>query len=95
MQITAGSLVGTFGEPIRKLSEQLLTGGLVHFIATDAHGAHSRRPLMQRAFLRAVELVGEQYALEICCQNPRAVAMGKVIRQGVRSASTRRLRGWF
>ncbi len=39
MQITAGSICGTFGPACRQLSEWLLAEGLVHFVATDAHGA--------------------------------------------------------
>jgi len=95
MQVTAGSLIGTFGEPIRRLSEQLLTEGLVHFIATDAHGVRSRRPLMRRAFDRAAELVGEQTALKICAQNPQSVALGDEVRGGVQPTTERGLRGWF
>ena len=95
MQVTAGSLIGAFGEPIRRLSEQLLTEGLVHFIATDAHGVRSRRPLMRRAFDRAAELVGEQTALKICAQNPQSVALGDEVRGGVQPTTERGLRGWF
>lgn len=95
MQITAGSLMGTFGESIRKLSEELLTQGLVHFIATDAHGLRSRRPLMRRAFDRAVELVGESCALAICSRNPQAVALGEEVPGGVVSVHGRGIRGWF
>ena len=95
IQITAGSLMGTFGEPIRNLAEELLTRGLVHFIATDAHGLRSRRPLMRRAFDRAVELVGASSALDICSRNPRAVALGEEVPSGVVSVPGRGMGGWF
>ena len=52
LQVTAGSFVGTFGPHVKAFSEWLLGRGLVHFIATDAHGVKSRRPLMRRAFDR-------------------------------------------
>ena len=42
MQITAGSLMGTFGSRSQELAEWMLEHGLVHFVATDAHGVKSR-----------------------------------------------------
>ena len=44
MQITAGSLLGTFGPQSQSVAERLATDGLVHFVSTDAHGLKSRRP---------------------------------------------------
>jgi len=76
MQITAGSLMGTFGKPCQEMSEWMLKRGLVHFIATDAHGPRSRRPLIRRAHAYAAELVGEETANALCCDNPAAVAAG-------------------
>ncbi|MEZ6058445.1 MAG: CpsB/CapC family capsule biosynthesis tyrosine phosphatase [Planctomycetaceae bacterium] len=73
MQVTAGSLTGRFGNPSREVSEWMLKEGLVHFLATDAHGLKSRRPTMRRAFHRAAEIVGHQGAVQLCCRNPQAV----------------------
>ena len=92
MQITSGSLIGTFGAAIQRLCEQFLCNGLVHFIATDAHGARSRRPLMNRAFQRAAELVGDEYAMDICCRNPQCVADGRDVPGGIRATAGR---GWL
>ena len=41
MQITAGSLLGSFGRTSQAVAEQLATRGLVHFVSTDAHGLKS------------------------------------------------------
>jgi protein-tyrosine phosphatase len=82
MQVTAGSLVGRFGPASQQLAEQLLTEGLVHFLATDAHGTRNRPPLVREAFERAAELAGEQVAHQICCENPRRVAEGKEVAAG-------------
>lgn len=93
MQVTAGSLLGSFGAAAQSFAEELLGEGLVHFLASDAHGLASRRPLMGRAFQRAADLVGEAAAVEICCQNPRRVAEGKeVSRERVRAGARRG--GW-
>lgn len=91
MQVTAGSLAGSFGPSSQELAEWMLAQGLVHFIATDAHGTQSRRPLMRRAFDRVAELAGESTARRLCIDNPALVASGKQVSAG-RRAPTRR--GW-
>ncbi len=95
MQITAGSLVGTFGEKVQKFSEDLLCNGLVHFISTDAHSSKRRRPLLQRAYKRAVRLVGEDMALEVCCRNPMSIVKGQDITDGIRGKASGGFRKWF
>jgi protein-tyrosine phosphatase len=92
MQVTAGSLMGTFGPNPQALAEWMLGEGLVHFVATDAHGTKSRRPLMQRAFERVIELTDEPTAKDLCSNNPALVAQGKRVLGG-RRAITRR-GGW-
>lgn len=94
MQVTAGSLTGSFGPEIQGFSEWLLEEGLVHFLATDAHGTTNRRPVMSRAYYRATELVGEETAKELCCLNPTAVAAGAEVAPGRRRVPARTA-GWF
>ena len=77
MQVTCGSLMGTFGPASQQMAEWMLQQGLVHFLATDAHGPQARRPLMRRAFERAAQLVGEEIATDLCCRNPSAVVAGE------------------
>ena len=97
MQVTAGSLVGSMGPASKRMAESLLLDGLVHFLATDAHGTKSRRPLMRRAFERSAELVGESTAELICCTNPGLVALGQPIKAGVvgAAAKPRKKSKWF
>jgi len=73
MQVTAGSLLGAFGPASQQMAQWMVEQRLVHFLATDAHGPRSRRPLIERAYDRACELVGVDIAQRICCENPRAV----------------------
>jgi len=89
LQLTAGSLTGTFGRQVQHFSEALIERGLVHFVATDAHGATARRPLMRRAFERVAELAGVEAACEVCCRNPACVAEGRDVAPG-----RRRRRSW-
>ena len=93
MQVTAGSLCGTFGHESQLLAESMLAGGLVHFVATDAHGAQKRRPLMRRAYDRVVELTSQEMANELCGHNPACIAEGQPVRPGRRPAVRRR--GWW
>lgn len=90
MQVTAGSVTGTFGPASQQCADWMLKRGLVHFLATDAHGPKSRRPLMQRAFAAAAEIVGFEAAVAMCCRNPAAVAAG----QAVRTSSPAKTTGW-
>jgi len=94
LQMTAGSLLGSFGPASGQLAEMLLTDGLVHFLATDAHGIRGRRPRMRAAFERAAELVGYEHAVSLCCGNPARVAAGEDVVPG-RSRPSRLTGGGF
>ena len=76
LQITSGALIGTFGPQVAKFATTLVQKRLVHFVATDAHGSRSRRPLLRRAFHRVAELIGEEAAVDLCCRNPASAAAG-------------------
>jgi len=52
--ITAGSMAGVFGQPVRRFTVELLRDGLVHDVASDAHD-ESRRPPGLRAGFVALE----------------------------------------
>ncbi|MCG8586555.1 MAG: hypothetical protein MI757_17770 [Pirellulales bacterium] len=97
MQVTAGSLAGSFGPDIMKFAEWMVGEGLVHFLATDAHSPRSRRPMMSRAFYAACDLVGERYAIEMCSDNPARVAAGTDVQPGVRPVrrARRGVSSWF
>ena len=84
MQITAASLIGTFGSDCQRMSEWLLKQGLVHFISTDAHSTGSRRPNLSRAFAVAAEIAGVEIALDLCCRNPACVADGEEVQPLIR-----------
>jgi protein-tyrosine phosphatase len=95
MQVTAGSICGSFGEEICGFSEWMLEEGLVHFVATDAHGVGSRRPVMSEAFERVCQLVHEDIAEQLCCHNPSRVAEGSEVTPGVVRAKRRGIADWL
>jgi len=94
LQITAGSLCGTHGGEAQEFAEWMIGEGLVHLVATDAHGPRTRRPLMGRAYERLCELADEQTAHDLCCRLPARVAAGRTVTIGRRSA-TRCRAHWF
>jgi protein-tyrosine phosphatase len=76
-QLTTHSLVGYFGQAIRRAALALLDRGWVYLLASDAHSAHGRAPL----FREAVRVVARRYGIEaarrLCIENPRRVLCGK------------------
>jgi len=95
LQVTAGSLVGTFGPQVKKFAELLVVQGLAHFVATDAHGWKSRRPLMRRAFERVAEITGHRVATELCCGNPASVVANRMVARERRRPKRLDLASWF
>lgn len=49
-QITASSLLGDFGNNVRKLSLKMIDSNLIHFIASDAHSATNRPFMLKQLF---------------------------------------------
>ena len=82
LQVTAGSLTGTFGPQVKDFAEWLVLEGFVHFVATDGHGAKARRPLLRRAFDRVAQLAGDRAAGELCSGNPARVVDNRVVAPG-------------
>lgn len=42
--VTAGSLVGRFGRPVRRFALQIAAAGMLHNVVSDAHDTHRRAP---------------------------------------------------
>jgi protein-tyrosine phosphatase len=73
LQITAGSLTGHWGRKAKKTSETLLKKDLVAFIASDAHEAHRRTPVLAVACKVAARLAGDPQARILVQDNPAAI----------------------
>jgi len=58
-QLTAGSLVGVCGRTIQRCAETLLRKGLIHCIASDAHGLHKRAPTILQSLRYAIQIIGQ------------------------------------
>ena len=80
VQITAGSLTGTFGKNAKKIAWELLENRWVHFIATDAHNLDRRPPKMQDAYKLVSSRFGIETAERLFVQNPQAAFEGRPLR---------------
>jgi protein-tyrosine phosphatase len=76
LQITAGSLTGSFGPHPERLACRLVRDGLAHCVASDAHGAESRQPRLAAAFECVWRLAGWEPAVRLFCSNPAHIAAG-------------------
>ncbi|MBI3934990.1 MAG: exopolysaccharide biosynthesis protein [Acidobacteria bacterium] len=77
VQVTAGSFLGRFGKRAHHCAYQLLRHQMVHFIASDAHNASSRPPLLAEARKAIAADQGEQVAAALSEANPRATVAGQ------------------
>lgn len=76
-QITTGSVTGIFGSTAREFTEELLRKGLVHVLASDSHNLRGRPPVLSEALELVAEMVGEERALAMCDDAPRALLEGR------------------
>ena len=73
IQITAGSLTGRFGSNAQYWAERMLDDGLVHLLATDAHGIKHRAPLLAEGLQAAEKWVGADEARRLVFDRPQAI----------------------
>jgi len=90
VQITADSLLGTFGPDIHRCAVSLLKMNAVHFIATDAHSADYRCPRLAEAAEKARKYLGDD-AIRLVRENPFAAVRGETIHV----PDPEPLRSWF
>lgn len=82
IQVTAGSLVGDFGEGAYRAAWTLVDEGLVHTIATDAHHVTRRPPRMTAAMLALREQAPGWLVQRMCLENPYRMLSGQFIQPG-------------
>jgi len=73
VQVTTTSILGEFGASVRDFSRLLLEHKLAHIIASDAHGANIRPPVLSQAVEVAVQWIGEQQAIAMVTSVPEAI----------------------
>lgn len=59
-QMTASSVLGIHGNTVRHTAEVLVKQGLIHCVASDAHGMHRRPPYVAQSLQQLEKLVGQE-----------------------------------
>jgi len=76
VQITANALTGFWGQRVARVATWLLEHEVVHAIASDAHDAKHRTPILSTARDAAAEICGKEIANILVEENPRAMLGG-------------------
>lgn len=79
IQITAESILGTFGPAIQQCAHYLLRRDLVHFIATDGHPMFNRQPRLAAGLKIAEKILGPGKGESLVHTNPAAVLANRPI----------------
>jgi protein-tyrosine phosphatase len=79
VQVTAMSVTGEFGAAARGCAETLLRHRCAHFLATDAHRAERRPPILSKGRDAAAAIIGAERARKLVYDNPLAVVTGAAI----------------
>ena len=76
LQVTAGSVAGSFGPAAQAIAHDLLQQGLVTVLATDAHNVDYRPPVLTDGLQQAALLIGDAKAEALVRQTPWQIARG-------------------
>lgn len=79
IQLNADSILGKHGLGVKLLCGRLLKEQLVSFVASDAHDASERSPLMYRCYQQVLKKYGKDYAAQLFWKNGRAVIENRMI----------------
>jgi protein-tyrosine phosphatase len=78
-QLTAQSLLGSFGRAAKEVAEQWLDAGAIHFLASDAHNLTTRPLRLKEAFEHVAKTRGEGAARALLVDNPFAAFEGRAL----------------
>lgn len=79
VQVTACSLVGTFGSSAKRTAEILLEHNLAHVMVSDAHSVSHRPPVLSRGRDRAAQVVGPEMARALVYDTPLAIVENREV----------------
>jgi protein-tyrosine phosphatase len=78
-QVTAASLLGSFGETVKRFTVTLLEHRMVHIIATDSHGLGMRSPRLSAGYEEAARIVGRESASMMVRDTPLRIIRGETV----------------
>jgi protein-tyrosine phosphatase len=93
VQVTALSVLGGFGKKATAAAHHLLSAGMVHVIASDAHDPVRRHPRLDGAFAAVSEQYGSDMAELLFKDNPGRVIRGQFVSND-RFPTRRRRKRW-
>ncbi|MEZ5502496.1 MAG: CpsB/CapC family capsule biosynthesis tyrosine phosphatase [Halioglobus sp.] len=76
LQVTAGSVIGQFGERAQAVASKLLQNDRVTVLASDGHNVTARPPVLRQAFESIERQYGRPRALRLMLETP-ATIVGK------------------
>lgn len=79
IQLNADSILGKQGPWIKKYCHSLLKRQAAHIIASDAHNAEHRPPLLRECFLQIHKKYGKEYAAKLFSDNALAVIENRTV----------------
>lgn len=81
LQLTAGSVLGKFGDPAKATAHELLQADQVTAVASDGHNAGARRPVLAEAFEYIGQRYGESLARRLLLENPARISASQFRRE--------------
>jgi protein-tyrosine phosphatase len=79
VQVTAMSLLGGFGKKAAASAHELLSKGMVHVVASDAHDPMHRHPRLDESFAAVSAKYGDEIAQILFVSNPSAIIRGTFV----------------
>lgn len=86
IQITAGAITGDFGRTAKYWSERLLAEDRTDIIASDAHDAMRRIPVLSKARDFVADFCDEETAKRLTFGNPRRILENRILQRGTKNA---------
>ena len=79
-QITSGSVVGTWGDEVKRFTHELLDRRLAHVMASDTHSPTGlRSPKLGVGIKAAASIVGDDYAMAMVVDTPLAILKDQAV----------------
>lgn len=97
VQITAGSITGDFGSEAKKNALLLLKLNMAHILASDAHNASSRPPVLSKAVHMVSDEIGAEDANKMVSDTPASLIKGVIppLKEPLRKKGKRSFMSFF
>ena len=76
VQVTAGSLAGSFGDSARKCALEFANLDLLHFVSSDSHSTKHRRPVVSKGLSVLEKHIGKEKVEEIVLNSYMVIEPG-------------------